>query len=106
MSKKKRKAGREPRRDAVPPAAAALRPPRDISGALAAGILCLGFFAVGLVVDSGADNSFDAPKRLVAILFVAAAALAALGFARWTNPFATGAGRSSAPAIAAACLVI
>jgi len=104
MSKKRKRAAREPRPEA-PPSAAAVRPPRDISGAAAAGILALGFFAVGLVVDSGADNSFDAPKRLVAILFVAGSALAALGFSRWRSPFPSGGGRAGAPAIAAGCLL-
>lgn len=102
MSKKKRKAAREARQ--APSAVAAVAPARDISGAVSALILAAGFFAVALAVDSGAESSFDAPKRLVAAIGVAAAALAAFGFSRWSNPFrAEGTTRSAR--IALACVV-
>jgi O-antigen ligase len=60
----------------------------DPGGLVAAGFLVLAIAAAGLVVDSGADASFDAPKRVATLLCVAAAALAAFGFSRLTNPFA------------------
>ncbi len=62
--------------------------PRDPASLIAAVFLVLAIVAAGLLVDSGADASFDAPKRLATLLFAAAAALAAFGFSRWTNPFA------------------
>jgi O-antigen ligase len=62
--------------------------PGDPGGLIAAGFLVLAIAAAGLVVDSGADASFDAPKRVATLLCVAAAALAAFGFSRRTNPFA------------------
>jgi O-antigen ligase len=107
MPKKKKKPAREPQPAPAPPqAAAAVRPARDISGAVCAGILAAGFFAVALAVDSGADSSFDAPKRLVAVLFIAAAALAAFGFSPWSSPFRTEGGKASAAArIALGCVL-
>jgi O-antigen ligase len=85
MSKKKRRAraddAREPRGEAPAPA-----PPRDVSGLVAAAALLIALVGTGLFVDSGADNSFEAPKRLIAILLIAAAAVAALGFSRWRLP--------------------
>src|SRR5262249_48891401 len=103
MSKRKRKAAREPL--PAPPPAAAARPARDISGALSAGILAAGFFAVALAVDSGADSSFDAPKRLLAVVFIAAAALAAFGFSRWSNPFRAERGTPPDPRAALGCVL-
>ncbi|HEY6049862.1 MAG TPA: O-antigen ligase family protein, partial [Thermoanaerobaculia bacterium] len=41
-----------------------------------------------LVFDTASDSAFDAPKRLVTLFGIAAAALSAFGFAPWTNPFA------------------
>jgi O-antigen ligase len=70
------------------PAAFQAPAPRDVAGGIAAGFLVLAIAAAGLFVDSGADASFDAPKRVVTLLCAAAAALAAFGFSRWTNPFA------------------
>ncbi|HTD52548.1 MAG TPA: O-antigen ligase family protein [Thermoanaerobaculia bacterium] len=61
--------------------------PRDLSARIAAGSLAVAFLGAGLAVDSGADASFDAPKRLTALLFIGLAA-AALSFSRWQNPFA------------------
>jgi O-antigen ligase len=90
-----------PRGREAPAASAATAPgdvaPRDVGGGIAAGFLLLAIAAAGLFVDSGADASFDAPKRLATLLCAAAAALAAFGFCRWTNPFA---GPSTRPATA------
>jgi O-antigen ligase len=61
--------------------------PRDLSAWIAAGSLAIAFSGAGLAVDSGADASFDAPKRLTALLFIGAAA-AALSFSPWRSPFA------------------
>jgi O-antigen ligase len=76
------------------------RPPRDaegragragLVGLIAAILLALGFAGAALVYDSQADASFDAPKRLVSLLAIGAAALAVFGFGPpWTNPFAGG----------------
>lgn len=63
---------------------------RDVPGLLAAIFLALGFAGAALVYDSGADASFDAPKRIVALFAVAAAALAAFGVRRLENPFTGG----------------
>src|ERR1700693_1407647 len=80
--------------------------PRDVGGGIAAGFLLLAIAAAGLFVDSGADASFDAPKRLATLLCAAAAALAAFGFRRWTNPFAgPSPRRASAPGPAAILFV-
>jgi O-antigen ligase len=100
VSKKKRK--REPGGRA---AAAVARPaPRDAGAAIAAVFLVLGIAAAGLAVDSGADNSFDSPKRLLALISIAAAALAAFGFSRWLNPLR--AARKNPDAASAAALLI
>jgi O-antigen ligase len=61
--------------------------PRDPSAWIAASCLAIAFLGAGLAVDSGADASFDAPKRLTALLFIGLAA-AALSFSRWKSPFA------------------
>jgi hypothetical protein len=65
---------------------------RDAPGLLAAILLALGFAGAALVFDSQADASFDAPKRLVSLVAIAAAALATFGFGSepWGNPFAGG----------------
>src|SRR6266545_3675955 len=93
MSKKRRQSAR---REKAAPAAP------DIAGAIAAGALLLAIACAGLVVDSGADNSFDAPKRLTTLVCTAAAALAAFGFARWRSPLA---GRPASARAAAACVL-
>jgi len=62
------------------------RRPRDLPAAIAAGALALAILGAALAVDSGADASFDAPKRLTSLLFLGLAA-AALSFSRWKNPF-------------------
>jgi O-antigen ligase len=85
MPRKRRKPaprGKEAPAASPPPA------PRDVGGGIAAGFLVLAIAAAGLFVDSGADASFDAPKRLATLLCAASAALAAFGFSRWRNPFA------------------
>ena len=103
MSKKRRKG--EPR-GRVARAAARPTSPRDIGGSLAAAGLLLAIACAGFVVDSGADNSFDAPKRLATLVCTAAAALAAFGFSRWRNPLSGFSFRRfSAPSAAAACLL-
>jgi O-antigen ligase len=79
---------------------------RDVAGGIAAGFLVLAISAAGLVVDSGADGSFDAPKRLATLFCVAAATLAAFGFSRWTNPFAGLSTRRVTPSGAAALLLL
>lgn len=69
--------------------AARERPPapeRDLPALLAALALVAVLAGTGLFLDSGADASFDAPKRLAAIVGTAAAFLAAFGFSRWRNP--------------------
>src|SRR5438552_10717920 len=88
---------------AAPPAA----PPADVGGAIAAAGLLLAIAAAGLIVDSGADAPFDAPKRLATLLFVAVAAAAAFGFSRWRSPLrGSRAGRISVPEAAAVLLLI
>src|SRR5438876_689219 len=65
------------------------RPPaarRDLPAMLAALVLLAVLAGTGLFVDSGADASFDAPKRLTALVGAATAFLAAFGFSRWENP--------------------
>ena len=57
-------------------------------GATLAAFALLGVLvACGLVVDTGADDAFDAPKRLAALFGIAAAAAGAFAFSRWENPF-------------------
>src|SRR5215471_13345902 len=73
MAKRQRKASR-PARRAEPP-----REPADPAATLAAAALALAFVAIGLLIDSGADAAFDAPKRLATLLLIGAAA-AALSF--------------------------
>lgn len=59
----------------------------DVGEAIAAAALLLAIACVGLAVDSGADASFDAPKRLTALVTAAVATVAAFGFSRWKKPF-------------------
>ena len=80
--------------------------PRDVGGGIAAGFLLLAIAAAGLFVDSGADASFDAPKRLATLLCAVAAALAAFGFSHWTNPFAGPSTRRPTASGAAAILFL
>jgi O-antigen ligase len=76
--------------------------PRDLGGGIAAAALLLSIAAAGLLVDLGADASFDAPKRLTTLAFVAAATLAAFGFCRWSNPLPRlTSGRFTIPGVAA-----
>ena len=51
--------------------------------------LALALLAVGLVVDSGADDSFDAPKRLWCLVLIAVAA-AAFAFPRFRDSLSPG----------------
>jgi O-antigen ligase len=103
MSKKKKGKRERPARIAR---ASARRSPRDIGGAIAAGALVLAIAGAGLAVDSGAGNSFDAPKRLTTLVCTAAAALAAFGVSRWRNPLSGFSFRRlSAPSAAAACVL-
>ena len=83
MSRKKRKGASHA--ESVPPA-------RDPGGAIAAATLFLAILCAGLVVDSGADAAFEAPKRLTTLAAVGIAALAAFGFSRWTNPLSAAPG--------------
>ncbi len=69
--------------------ARAAAPTPDRLAAIAAGALALALAAVGLLVDSGADGSFDAPKRFAALVLIGVAA-AALAF----SPGSLGAARS------------
>ena len=80
---------------------------RDPGGVIAAVFLFFAIACAGLVVDSGADASFDAPKRLMTLASTAAAALAAFGFSRWKSPFGGRRARwSSAGGAAAACALL
>ena len=61
---------RKRRRKAAAAAAAARtepvpRKPREVSAAISTGALALAIVGIGLAIDSGADASFDAPKRLI-----------------------------------------
>ncbi len=76
------------RRGAPPPAAAAAS--RDLSGGVAAALLGAAFAGAALAFDSGADASFDAPKRFFVLFAVAFAALAVFGFVPWSLPAAKG----------------
>lgn len=89
-------------------ARSAVRTPREgsVSGGIASLFVAAAFAGAALAFDSGADASFDAPKRLVALAAIAAAAFAAFAFSRWENPFAGGrlsgwADRRIPPALAA-----
>ncbi len=69
-------------------------PDRDaLWGWVACLFLAAAFAGAALAFDSSVDASFDAPKRLVALVGIATAALFAFGFrsGRWTSPFAGGA---------------
>jgi O-antigen ligase len=83
MSRKKRKGASHA--ESVPPA-------RDPGGAIAAAALFLAIVCAGLAVDSGADASFEAPKRLTTLAAIGIAALAAFGFSRWRNPLSAAPG--------------
>lgn len=63
---------------------------RDRAATISAIALVAVLISTGLLVDSGADSAFDAPKRLMTLLGVAVAALAAFGSCRWRNPLAPG----------------
>ncbi|MDQ6893405.1 MAG: hypothetical protein M3167_12095 [Acidobacteriota bacterium] len=96
MSKRRkiRARGRAPvRRVAVPPArgmAGAIPSERtpDLPAAVAGVCLAAVLAGSALAFDTASDSAFDAPKRLVTLFGTAASALAAFGFAGWTNPFA------------------
>ena len=101
--KKRRRNARE--RDARPGRFPA--PSRDVGGGIAAAALLLAIACAGLVVDSGADNLFDPPKRLTTLACAAAAALAAFGVSRWRNPLSgLSRRRFSSASGAAACLLL
>lgn len=81
MSGKRRKRSRNAR-------ASLARPARADSGALLALASLLAILACsGLLVDSSAEDPFDAPKRLAALMGIAVATAAAFAFTRWENPF-------------------
>jgi O-antigen ligase len=72
------------------------------------------FAGAALAYDTNADASFDAPKRLLSVIAIAAAALSTFGFmdAEWKNPF-SGRVRLSgwtdrrlAPALVGAALIL
>lgn len=88
-SKRERRARQSQRVDAPSRGgmASSRKPPRDWGAAIAAAALIGVLVFAGLGFDSGADSSFDAPKRLTTLLGVAVASAAALGFCRWKNPF-------------------
>ncbi|HEX7251735.1 MAG TPA: O-antigen ligase family protein, partial [Thermoanaerobaculia bacterium] len=50
------------------------RKPRDFSGVISIGALAVAFVGIGLAIDSGADASFDAPKRFIGLVLIAIAA--------------------------------
>jgi O-antigen ligase len=81
MAKRRRRSSRAGRQ-AEPP-----REPSDPAASIAAAALGLALVAIGLLVDSGADAAFDAPKRLATLLLTGAAA-AALSFSpsRFSTP--------------------
>src|ERR1700730_11197187 len=78
-------AGRKPRRTE---AKADDSRARGVRAALSALFLAAAFAATALVFDSGAESSFDAPKRLLSLLAIAAGTLAASGLSRWEKPLA------------------
>lgn len=82
-----------PRAEGRPPSSGSARPvtaPRTPDASAAVAAVCLAAVLAGsaLVFDTASDSAFDAPKRLVTLFGTAAAAFAAFGFVRWTNPFA------------------
>jgi O-antigen ligase len=85
MSRKRREGPRNARR---PAAAVRIAPVErlDIGAFLAVLALIVVIVACGLAVDTGADDAFDAPKRLVSLFGVSAAAAALFAFSRWKNP--------------------
>jgi O-antigen ligase len=78
--------------DVKPRVRTAARAPSDLGAWIAASALALAIFGVGLVVDTGADASFDAPKRLLTLVLVAAAG-ASLAFGQIRNPLRAERGR-------------
>src|SRR5262245_27880110 len=58
------------------------RKPKDVRAGISIVALALAIVGIGLAIDSGADASFDAPKRLICLVLVAVAA-APLFFSSW-----------------------
>ena len=85
MSKKRRQASRNARR-AAQAAKSEASAPLDAGSAVAAVALFAVFVACGLAVDTGADDAFDAPKRLLALVGIAVATSAVFAFSAWENP--------------------
>ncbi len=83
MSRKRQTSSRRSRAPSPAPARE-----RDLPASLAAAALAAALAAVGLLVDSGADAAFDAPKRLASLILVGVAA-AALAFTPWRFPFSS-----------------
>lgn len=93
---KKRRAGAHHARKA-PVSAASPSRPADPAVIGASTALLVAIVGAALLVDPGADASFDAPKRLVTLLGAAVAALMLFGFSRWENPFGPRSGSSRWP---------
>lgn len=67
-------------------------PPRPLAERAATNSLLIGMVAAGLLVDTGAESAFDAPKRFAAVIAVAVAAALMVAFsdlsrgaAAWRN---------------------
>src|SRR5215471_3543728 len=56
------------RAETVPPK------PQDVPAFISISALALAFVGIGLAIDSGADASFDAPKRLICLVLIGVAA--------------------------------
>lgn len=95
MPKKRRAGARHARK--APVSAAAPSRPADTAVIGASIALLVAIVGAALLVDSGADASFDAPKRLVTLLGAAVAAFLLFGFSRWENPFGPRSGSSRWP---------
>lgn len=60
----------------------------DFAARAGRGALAVALFGTALVVDAGADNAFDTPKRFLALLAIAAAAAAVFGWRPGPDPAA------------------
>src|SRR5215467_2621219 len=80
MAKRKRAPSPERRaREKAAPAA-----PTSVATRIGIAAMSFALFSTALVVDTGADSAFDAPKRLFCLVLTAVAAAAlALGRPRW-----------------------
>ncbi|HSS45386.1 MAG TPA: hypothetical protein VLO07_08600, partial [Thermoanaerobaculia bacterium] len=103
MQEGRRKPRAEPDQDGRSPATARKQDP---GAAIAAVVVAATLLCAGLIVDSRAESSFEAPKRLLVLAGAALATLAAFGFSRWRNPFAGQAGSPRSGRLANAAFLL